>query len=253
MTRTHMKHYRAYVNGVDISGYSRNVGPLSWMYDTQPEATWTDAVKNIVLGQADIQLGTINAVLDNDTAGLFNLASGSTQTMNAMVAIGAGAAPAAGDHVFTWTFEKTAYMAEPGAGFVSASVPFGGASYSSTLAYSKPWGRLLHAHAARTAVNSSTGIDDYGASTAKGGVFAYHLFSSNGTVTLKAQHASTNSDGSFADITLATSGSITAASTPTSGFVALSNSLTINRYLRWQLAFGTATTATFVMALIRAT
>lgn len=249
MTRTHNKHIRVYVNGVDMSGYSRTIGPLAWMFGAEPDAAMTDAVKNIIVGQADIQAGTLNAFLDNDTAGLFaNKAQG---TKNLLVAIGANAAPVAGDHVFAWKFEDTGYMAEQGSGFVAANLPFGGASYASTLTYKRPWGILLHANAARTAANTAVGIDDNGASSALGGIFCYHLLSSDGTVTLKAQDAATNSDGNFADLTGATSGSITAAVTPQSGMVALGTTATVRRYLRWQLALGTATTATFVMGFIR--
>jgi hypothetical protein len=82
-------------------------------------------------------------------------------------------------------------------------------------------------------------------------VFAYHIFSSDGTVTVKCQHASANNDGSFADLTGATSGSVDATSTPQHGLAALSTSLTVNRYLRWQISLGTATTVTFAAALIR--
>lgn len=253
MTRTHTKHMRAYIDGVDVSGYSRSIGALEWMFEVQPEATWTDGVKNVLLGQGEIRAGPYNAVLDNDTAGLFALASAGRGTRNLMVCIGANAEPVDGDPMFAWAFEQNSYSADAGAGFVTANIPFGGASYSSTLTYRKPWGFLLHAKAARTAVNTATGLDDSGASSSLGGIFVYHLFSSNGTVTLKAQHASTNSDGSFSDLTGATSGSITAAVTPQSGIVALSTTATINRYTRWQIALGTATTATFTLGLIRNT
>lgn len=252
MTRTHNKHVRAYVDGVDLSGYARQVGALTWMFDAEPDAAFTDEVKNIVMGQGDIQAGTLNAFLDADSAGLFTLANASYGTRNLMVAIGANTAPTAGDNVFAWKFEQTAYSVEQGSGFVSATVPFGGASYASTLTYKKPWGRLLHAKGAETAANTATGIDDTASST-YGGILAYHLFSSNGTVTLKVQDASTNSDGSFADLSGATSGSINASVTPASGMVAISTTATVRRYLRWQLSLGTATTATFAMAFIRNT
>lgn len=249
MTRTHIKHSRVYINGVDLSGYARTYGPLGWMFEAQPDAALTDEAKNILLGQGDIQAGALNAFLDNDAAGLFaNKAQG---TQNLMIALGVNAAPAAGDPIFAWKFEDVGYKVEQGAGFVAANVPFGGASYSSTLTYRKPWGFLLHAKAVRTAVNASTGVDDNGASSALGGIFVYHLFSSNGTVTLKAQHAATNSDGSFADLTGATSGSINASVTPQSGMVALSTTLAVNRYLRWQIVLGTATTCTFALGFIR--
>jgi hypothetical protein len=249
MTRTHNKHVRVYVNGVDLSGYSRTIGPLAWMFGAEPDAAMTDGAKNIVIGQGDIQAGVLNAFLDNDAAGLFaNKAQG---TKNLLVAIGANAAPVAGDNIFAWKFEDTGYMAEQGSGFVAANLPFGGASYASTLTYKRPWGILLHASAARTAANTAVGIDDNAASSELGGIFVYHLLSSDGTVTLSVQDAATNTDPSFAALSGATSGSITAAVTPQSGMVALGTTATVRRYLRWQLALGTATTATFVMGFIR--
>lgn len=254
MTRTHAKHARVYGNGVDISGYSRSVGSLDWTFDAEPDAAFTDEVKNILIGKCTIAAGPYSAFLDNDAAGLFRLAglgSADHGTMNYMVALGANAAPVAGDNVFAWKFEQTAFMVEPGAGFVAVSIPFGGASYASTLTYKKPWGKLLHAKGAETAVNSSTGIDDNGASSALGGIFVYHLHSSDGTVTLKTQDATTNADGSFADLSGATSGSIDATTTPASGMIAIGTTATVRRYLRWQLEFGTASTATFTAAFIR--
>lgn len=249
--RTHNKHTRVYVDGVDLSGYSRQVGALGWVFDAEPDAAFTDQCKNILIGKGDIQAGTINAFLDNDAAGLFTLASASQGTRNLLVAIGANAAPVAGDPVFAWKFEQTSYTVEQGSGFVAATIPMGGASYASTLTYKKPWGVLLHPSGAETAANTAIGIDDNGASSALGGIFIYHLLSSNGTVTLTAQDAATNTNPSFAAITGATSGSITAAVTPQSGMIALGTTSAVRRYLRPQIAFGTATTATYVSAFIR--
>jgi hypothetical protein len=249
MTRTHIKHSRVYVNGVDMSGYSRTFGPLGWMFGAEPDAALTDGAKNILIGQADIQAGTLNAFLDNDAAGLF--AAQAQTTRNLMIAIGANAAPVAGDPIFAWKFEDTGYTVDQGSGFVAANLPFGGASYASTLTYKRPWGVLLHAKGTETAVNAAAGIDDVGAATALGGIFCYHLHSSDGTITLKAQDAATNSDGNFSDIASATSGSITAAVTPQSGMVALGTTSAVRRYLRWQIVLGTATTATFTLGFIR--
>ena len=251
MTRTHNKHLRAFMNGVDVSGYTRAVGSLDWSFGAEPDAAVTDEVKNILIGQGDIMAGGYSAFLDNDAAGLFTLASAGTQTINYMVAIGVNAAPVAGNPVFAWKFEQTAYNTEQGAGFVAVTVPFGGASYASTLTYKKPWGVLVHANSAETAVNTAVGIDDLGASSALGGIFVYHLLSSDGTVTLTAQDASTNTDVNFANITGATSGSINASLAPKSGMIALGTTATVKRYIRWQLAFGTASTATFACAFIR--
>ena len=85
MTRTHLKHYRAYVNGVDLSGQSRTIGALAHVFGADNDAAMTDESRNIVLGQADIQAGTLSAFLENDAASLFaNKAQG---TRNLLVAI----------------------------------------------------------------------------------------------------------------------------------------------------------------------
>lgn len=374
MSRTHNKHICVFVDGVDVSGYTRSVGSLDWVFDAEPDAAITDEIKNILIGKCNISAGPYSAFLDTaatmpvslgsdkivngtftgDTdwtkgtgwtitteavataviSGLLTAAvapltigktylvtysvvvtsgdvavkdgvtTGATRsatgtyeelftagatafsffspsggftgtvdnvsvkeyvtslaadygTRNTMIAIGANAAPAAGDNVFAWTFEQTANSIEQGAGFVALSIPFGGASFASPLAYKKPWGKLLYAKTTRTSVqgvNTGVGIDDIGVtSTTLGGVFVYHLISSNGTVTLSAQDAAVNNDGGFADsgIAAATSGSILATVCGKSGMIALATNATVRRYLRWQIAFGTATTCVFSVAFIR--
>lgn len=253
MTRVHNKHSRVYADGVDLSGYARSVGELAWNFPVTPDQAITDGCKNAIAGRAEISAGTINAFLDNDAAGLFVLARACTGTRDIMIPFGAGAAPAAGDPCFAWQFEQTSYKAESGDGFVAITVPIGEASYASTLSYGKPWGVLLHAKGAETAANSSAGIDDFGAASALGGIFVYQVFTSNGTCTLTTQEADTNSDGSFANITGATSGEINATSAPVSGMVALGTTAAIKRYLRWQVALNGASTVTFAAAFIRST
>jgi hypothetical protein len=249
MSRTHNKHIRVYVNGVDLSGYSRSVGTLSWMFGAQPDAAVTDECKNILIGQGDIQAAAINAFLDNDTAGLFANKAQGTKTLS--VAIGNRAAPAAGDPVFAWMFEDVGYQAQAGEGFVTATLPFGEASYASTLTYTRPWGVCVSPKATWTAANTAVGIDDNGASSALGGIFVYHLFSSDGTVTLSLEDAATNTNPSFAALSGATSGSITAAVSPKYGMVALGTTATVRRYLRPQIALGTATTLVAFFGFIR--
>lgn len=180
---------------------------------------------------------------------------------NVMVAIGTNAAPAAGDYVYAWQMEQTAQQVEQGTGFVAVNIPFGGASSQSTLTYKRPWGRLLHPYSVRlkatgvNGANAGVGIDDIATTSALGGIFIYHLYSSDGTVTLSAEDADgTNTDGDFAGSsldTVATSGAIDASVIPKSGMVALATDRAVRRYLRWQIAFGTATTCTFASAFIR--
>jgi len=252
MTRTNTKHTRIYVDGYDLSGYIRDAGTLSWLYDAIPDACITDEVKNVLLGQPSISLGPLNAVLDGDAAGLFAALKDPGVFRYATVALGQLAAPVAGDPFFSWYLAQKDFSHVEGGGFVSVNLTFDTAGTGFT-AYGKPWGLIIHPKATRTAVNTAVGIDSGVTTSSLGGIFVYHLFSSNGTITLKAQDAATNSDASFADITGATSGIINASTTPKGAMVALGVTQTIRRYWRGQLAFGTATTATFFCGLIRTT
>lgn len=253
MTRLNPKNVRVYSDGYDLSGYERSLSPVTWGYETSPDAAFSDECKNVVIGQPTIDFKSLDGFLDNDTAGKFAIYSGGSGTRNIMVVSGTANPAVAGDPVFAWTFEQNSYNVTPAldGSFTAASLGLGGASYAGVLTYSKPWGVLLHAKAAETAVNTAVGIDDKGAATTAGGIFFYQLFTSNGTVTLKVQDAATNSDGNFSDLSGATSGSIDATTTPVGGKVALTVSATVRRYLRWQLVFGTATTATFALAFVR--
>lgn len=251
MTRINKKYTRVYSNGLDISGYSNEIGSLDWLYDASPNAAFSDQCKNAIAGKVTISAGSVNAFLDNDTAGLFAQMNAANGTRNLMVVHGTTAEPVAGNPVFAWKFEQTDYQVGGGDGFVPVTIPVSNASYVSTLTYSKPWGVLVHPKGAETAANTAVGIDDNGASSALGGVFVYHLHSSNGTVTLSLDEASTNTNPNFAAISGATSGSINASVTPQSGMIALGTTAAVKRYIRWQVAFGTATTATFTCAFIR--
>lgn len=251
--RTVSKHSRFYADGYDLSGYVRSFGPLAMEVEAGADAALTDEVKNVLPGVATLGIGALNGFFDNTaTSGLHVVANGAGVKRVVMAPIGVQAAPAQGDPVFVGEFEQLDYAAQPEANFVVASIPFGmSANDGAIKAYTKPWGVLLAAKSARTAVNSSAGVDDYGAATAFGGFLCYQLFTSNGTVTLKVQDAATNADGSFADLSGATSGSLNASVTPAAGIVALGATATVRRYLRWQLVFGTATTATFALAFVR--
>ena len=251
MTRINKKFTRLYMDGYDISGYSNEIGSLDWLYDVTPNAAFSDSVMNGINGKAVVSAGTINAFLDNDTAGLTSLTQTGAGTKNIMVAFGTNAVPVAGDPVFAWKFEQSNYQKTEGDSFSAVTLNVSNASYTSPPTYQKPWGVLLAPMAARTAASTATGIDDIGAASALGGIFVYHASSSDGTFTLTAEEASSNLNASFAAITGATSGSIDASVTPKSGMIELGTTAAIKRYLRFQLALGSATTVTFCSAFIR--
>lgn len=251
--RTVAKHTRVYVDGYDLSGMTRQVGPLTWTIEEADQTCLTDAVKGVLPNQSEIGIGSINGVFDNTaTTGLHIVAGGAGVMRTVMIPVGINAAPAQGDPVFVGQFEQKDYMAENNVA-VYANIGFDKTSETATtLKYAKPWGWLLHAKGAETAVNTAVGIDDNGGSSAFGGYMVYQVFAGNGTATIKVQDAATNTNPSFADLSGATTGSID-CSTVKYGVVALGNTATVRQYLRWQIVLGTATTVTFALAFVRAT
>lgn len=256
MTRTNNKWIRPYLNALRVGVDAVNVGNVGVAFDVAPLTSYLDEIKNAIPGRAEISVDALNAVMSPGTAAsIHDLCADGTGTFDYMIAYGINAVPAAGNPIFAWRFDQAGYMADAGDGFVMCNVTLKPTFASNNAAvqagYDSPFGILIHADGAETGTNTAVGIDDIGAASAKGGVMFYHLFSSNGTVTLKIQEASTNSNGSFGDLTGATSGSIDASAAPVSGMAALSKTAAVKQFLRWQLAFGTADTATFVIGFIR--
>lgn len=249
--RTIKRWNRVYVGGYDLSGYTRQFGPLLVDYGGESDNALADAVKGALPDQAILGFGELNVFLDYTPDGSHDVLAGSEgQDFGVMAAVGFRAEPVAGDPAFCGIFPLLRYQAPISGSFVTVSAGFGMTPVTSLIPYSNPWGVLLHAKAARTAVNTSIGIDDNGAATSKGGYMAWQVLAGDGTATLKVQDASTNTNPSFADLAAATTGVINCA-VPGAGIVALSVAATVRRYLRWQIVFGTATTVTFALAFSR--
>jgi hypothetical protein len=251
------KGIRVYLDGYRMSGYTVNIGPLSTAFAENGLFAVTDAVKGYLPGNVDINPGTLNGIFDNTaTSGLHAIASAAAQggaARNLMVAIGTlGAAPAVGDPTFAGVWNQQAYVATPSIdSLVAASIKFSGYNeYSNPLTYISPaWGLLLHVDGAETAVNSSnTPNVDNAAASANGGVFYYQVFAGNGTATLSVDDSANAT--AWAGLSGATSGSIDCSSVK-SGQVAIPLGSTVRRYIRWQLALGSATTVTFACAFAR--
>jgi len=255
MSRTNHRFIRAYVSGYDLSGTARDIGSVGYAFDNEPNAAFSDGVKNIVNGQMTVQADPLNAFLSPETSpaiGLHELLKSGAGLQTYTIAYGILAAPAQGDFIFSMPMEQAAYQAEG----VAVNVGWGGPTSTNTLislGYSCPFGRLLHPFGVETAVNAAVGIDDYGASPPElGGILTYHLYSSiGGNITIKVQEADTNTNGSFTDITGATSGLIDASSSPKHGVVAISATYAVKRYLRWQVVFNVGTSATFLAGFNR--
>ena len=66
--RTLPRFTRVYIDGYDMSGYARTIGPLGWEFEEiDLTAQMGDAVKGALPGQATISPGTLNVVFETDS------------------------------------------------------------------------------------------------------------------------------------------------------------------------------------------
>lgn len=253
--RTVERWTRVYVDGYDMSGMARSIGPLDCTFDEADMTALADAVKTYLPNHPNINVGTLDAVFDNTaTTGIHTVMKSSGIKRTVLVAKGIRAAPAAGDPAFGGQFLQKAYQAA-GDGAVYVNAPFSGWAEDAThKMYATAWGQIVHALGAETAANAGTGFDDYtGAQSLKGGYLIYHITASNaaGTATISVDDSANNID--FLPLAGATTAAIGFAAIPAAGIIALGNTATVRQYLRWQLALaGGMTTCTFVSAFVRA-
>ena len=256
--RTKQKYWRIYVDGYDLSGYSRSIGPLEIAYDEADlTAYMSDTVKGYLPNHPQANCGTLNAVFDDTaTTGLHALMATAGTERNVLIPIGIRAAPVDGDPCFGGQFLDTAYQVAEDGGAVTVSIPFAGwAADATTRDYPLLWGTLLHASAARTnveGVNAGDGFDNpTAAATAKGGFFLYQVLASNAagvTATLSVDDGTSAAEIDMDPLAGATTGSIVCVA-GVHGIV-VPTTLTIRRFLRWQIVFGTATSVTWVACIL---
>lgn len=247
MVHSHPKFLRGAVDGINVSGDAMGVGALPWMYDVDMQAAWSDGVKNVKggMGYSDFGGFTLNMFLNAGAGANFDQLR--TQTDRVVtIMVGSLAVPAAGDPVYGWLFAQTGFqLAE--AGSVALTMPFGKPASIGPLGYTSPWGLLNHAPAERVAANAGTSDHDYGAQTSSGGVGLLQIYESDGTVTFSLEDSAVDADPNFVNLlTFDAPGNAVAGEVKALGLTA-----TVDRFTRWQLALGTATAVTFMMAFIR--
>lgn len=244
------KFTRVYVDGYDLSGYSRSVGNLDWGFDQEVFAALSDSVTGALPGQCTIAVGDINGIMDNTADGLHDeFSDASDAVRDVMIPLGIRAVPASGDPVFCAQVSQNAYSGDVSGDTLTMNLDLGSqdARAGSTGSYDIPWGRVIHASGAVMAVNTGTADYTHGSQTTAGGYMMYQLFgASTGTVTLKIQDST---GGAYSD--LVSSGVLTQTSTGQSGIVALAPTTTVDSALRWQIVLGTAVSATFALAFVR--
>lgn len=250
--RTVPKFVRCYVDGYDMSGYSRTIGPLKWEYEEADlTVQMSDAMMGFMSNLPSISPGILNGVFDNTaTSGLHVIGSAVAASRIITVPIGIQAAPAQGDPCFNGQFVQAGYHGEIVGPSVYAQVPFGEWDVLSPLNYDQPWGVVLDPMSAQTGANTAVGIDDNGGASTAGGYMIYHVSAGNGTATISIDDAATNTNPNFGALASATSGELDMSSVQ-KGIVQLGVTATVRQFLRWQISLNTATTVTFALAFVR--
>lgn len=255
--RTTKRFVRAYVDGYDLSGYSRSVGPLTWEFDTADlTADMGDNVKGYLPNHPTISPGALNAVLatDSDSLASHGVLSAQNDDRVVLIAIGDKAAPVAGDPAFMGEFLQLGYHADEDGGAIMSNVPFGPWEGSSLIAYGQPWGTLAHPlEAADSDGSDSDDFIDYGSSDASayGGYMVWQVTSGDGTATITMEHSTTTNDSDAAAISGLTTGEIDFSSVSCGVAVTTSRTQSINRYTRWQISMNSASTCTFALGFVR--
>lgn len=252
--RTVNKYTRVYVDGYDLSGHTRSIGPLSWTFAEGVDDPLSASVVGTWLGQATISPGTLNAIFDNTLlTGMHARMIAPPAKRNVMIPIGIRAAPAQGDPVFCGQFQQDDYITDPGATPSALTIKFApSAGDATTKAYSNPWGILLHENAYTSDLNAANGIDCGGATT-DGGYMMYQVFAASGaghTADIVVEDAAA-AGGPYA--TLVNTTVVDVGTAPIAGIVPLATTADVRQYLRWQVAWGSATNVTFALAFIRGT
>ena len=251
---THEKYLRAYVGGYDLSGDTMSFGPMGVTYEPEAIACWSDSVKAVrSQGHPQNSMGSLAGLMTPTANRLHALYKAGGNTPIITVACGMMAVPAAGDETFSGKFLQRDYIVSPalGSGYIPSNLTFESQPNGALVYYQQPWGVLLHANAAATAVNSGTADHDNGASSSLGGYGVLQVLAGNGTCTFTIEHSAANDDPTFDATGAIVTFSTTDASSPFAEIKEIAPSTTVQRYLRWQIALGTATTVTFVLSFHR--
>jgi hypothetical protein len=249
--RTLNRWTRVYIDGYDLSGYSRSIGPLASDYEpVDVTADLGDSVRGYLCNTPEITPSTLNAIFDDTAATGLHAVMSTPASRTLMAPIGMQAEPVMGDPVFVGQYHQLAMRVHDDSDAVVATIPFGGWDANALTNYSKAWGVLLHENSAEVAINDQAGVDDAGGETAAGGYMVYQVFGGDGTATLLVEDAPINDDADFDPLVDATTGVIDCA-VRSAGIVQIGTAATVRQYLRWQIEFDAANTVTFALAFVR--
>ena len=220
--KTHSRWLRLFVDEVNLSGDSRQIGQFGVNYDLANLEGWSDPIKYVNMGQVNHTLTGYQAVFNNtaSTGAYTELVALEEYVVSLL--IGIRAAPALGDPAYIGSYEQASFDVS-GQDAILMSVDF--AKAITDMDHERAFGIVLEpGSTSRTATLTGTSVDN-GASSSNGALAHLHVtVSSGGTWTLKVQDSANDAD--WADlITFAADGSVVAGER---GDVAG----TVDRYLR---------------------
>jgi hypothetical protein len=251
--RPNARYLRVYLDGYDISGHARNVGPAKIICGSERDAALGDACKAGLPGQPEIGFESLNVLMDTTAV------TGSHITLNVdpilrtvTLSVGVQAIPAMGSPVFAGKFYQMGYQGETTGALVSAAIPFEWPGPEAGVLYANPWGKLLLPPTQKSAANSANTNVDNLAPSSLGGYMIYHItgYTGTGSATISIDDSDTGSSNWVA-LSGATTGAIAHTAMPCGGVVQLATNALVRQYLRWQLSLNTLTNVTFALAFVR--
>ena len=252
--RTVSKYNRLYLGnstiGLDLSCNTMSVGEAGIDFDVDEQAAYCWEVKGGLPDRGNLTLGPVNMSLNAGTAELHDaMVALEGSQIAACLAVGIREAPTYGSPAFLFQGNLKSYQSAPAGGMVMATATLSGDNAETNLMYSKPWGVVVHPLGTETTPNTATAgtIIDNGAATTNGGYLFYDYTVLDGSIDDGLALLEESADAATWS-TLILQPALTA---PAAGIIQLAPGTTVKRYLRWQLGFDAATTATFFLAFVR--
>jgi hypothetical protein len=169
---------RVFVDGYNLSGYGRSIGPLAVAFDTADlTAQMSDTVKGYLFGAPSITPGTFNGVMQSTTDSGTEISKIQTAgvSRDILVAIGDRAAPVAGNPAFVCKSTHSGFQVVEDGGAIAVNADFGEWDASDIPNYSSPWGIMLTAEYDSFDETLSGSVINTGLDTSLGGFFMYQV------------------------------------------------------------------------------
>ena len=187
-----MRWARLIVNGVDLSGDTRQVGSIGVTYDQQDISGYSDGWHNNSLGQLVFQLDGYQAVVNDATGRSYDELKDLEEYLISFCK-GIMAAPAVGDPAIIATVQQASFTID---GSDSALISAEFAKSTTTPGYERAFGDVLANGTSRSDTWNGTGFETNAQAKTTNGAIAYlHVVDVfTGAYTFKVQDSINDSD-----------------------------------------------------------